>query len=59
MKTRNLWIAAGCLLLSAALLLGEAGAISHGLKLFLLALACALELWGVRRKCREEREEEP
>lgn len=56
MKKRNLWIASGCLLLAAALLLGEAGIIPHGLKLFLLGLACALELWGVARTRREEEE---
>lgn len=56
MRKRNLWIASGCLLLAAALLLGEAGWISHGLKLFLLGLACALELWGVLRSCREREE---
>lgn len=57
-RTRNLWIACGCLLLAAAILLGEAGWISHGAKLFLLALACVLELWGVARECRKRREEE-
>ena len=55
----NVFLGAGSLLLAAALLLGEAGWIPHGLKLFLLGLACALELWGVSRKCRESREEEP
>lgn len=54
MRKRNLWIASGCMLLAAAILLGEAGIIPHGLKLFLLGLACALELWGVTRKSREE-----
>lgn len=54
MRKRNLWIASGCLLLAAALLLGEAGVIPHELKLLLLGLACALELWGVARKRREE-----
>ena len=54
MRKRNLWVASGCLLLAAALLLGEAGVIPHGLKLFLLGLACALELWGVARKRREK-----
>lgn len=57
MRKRNLWIASGCLLLAAALLLGEAGIIPHGLKLFLLGLACALELWGVARSRREEEEQ--
>lgn len=52
---RNLWIACGCLLLAAAILLGEAGWIPHGVKLFLLGLACALELWGVLVSCREKR----
>ena len=55
----NLFLGAGALLLAAALLLGEAGWIPHGLKLFLMGLACALELWGVSRKCRENREGEP
>lgn len=57
-RTRNLWIACGCLLLAAAILLGAAGIIPHGLKLFLLGLACGLELWGVTRECRKRREEE-
>ena len=56
---RNMFIAAGSLLLAVAILLGEAGWIPHGAKLFLMGLACALELWGVSRKCRENREEEP
>ena len=55
-RTRNLWIAAGCLLLSAATLLGDAGVIPHGLKLFLMGLACALELWGAARQRREKEE---
>lgn len=55
MRERNLWIASGCLLLAAAILLGEAGWIPHGLKLFLMWLACALELWGVARSRREEK----
>ena len=50
----NMLLAAGSLLLAAALLLGEAGWIPHGAKLFLMGLACALELWGVSRKRREE-----
>ena len=54
----NVLLGAGLLLLSAALLLGDAGWISHELKLFLMGLACALELWGVSRKCRENREKE-
>lgn len=49
----------GSLLLAAALLLGEAGWIPHGLKLFLMGLAVALGLWGAYRRCREKREEEP
>lgn len=53
----NLFIGAGMLLLSAALLLDDAGWIPHGLKLFLMMLAVALELWGVHRKCRENEEE--
>ena len=52
-----MFIAAGSLLLAAAILLGEAGWIPHGVKLFLMGLACALELWGVSRKRRESREE--
>ncbi len=56
---RNLFLAAGSLLLAAALLLGEAGWIPHGLKLFLMVLACALELYGTFRKCRKNRGEEP
>ena len=55
----NMLLGAGSLLLSAAILLGDAGWIPHGLKLFLMGLACALELWGVSRRCREKREEEP
>ena len=55
MRRRNLWVASGCLLLAAAILLGDAGVIPHGLKLFLLGLACALELWGVARSRREEK----
>lgn len=55
---RNLFIAAGSLLLAAALLLGEAGWIPHGLKLFLMGLACALEVWGVFRK-RRKKEDQP
>ena len=56
MKDRNVWIAAGCLLLAAALLLGEAGWIPRGVKLFLMGLACALELWGTFRECRKRQE---
>ena len=56
MRRRNLWVASGCLLLAAAILLGEAGWIPHGSKLFLMGLACALELWGVVRTRREEEE---
>lgn len=55
----NMFLGAGALLLAAAILLGEAGWIPHGLKLFLMGLAVALELWGTFRKCRENREEEP
>lgn len=55
----NVFLGAGSLLLAAALLLGEAGWIPHGLKLFLMGLACALELYATFRKCRENREEEP
>lgn len=55
----NYFLGAGALLLAAAILLGEAGWISHGLKLFLMGLAVALELLGTFRKCRENREEEP
>lgn len=55
----NAFIGAGMLLLSAALLLDDAGWIPHGLKLFLMVLAVAMELWGVFRKCREDRGEEP
>ena len=55
MRKRNLWIASGCLLLAAAQLLGEAGAIPHGLKLLMMGLACALELWGVWT-CRKKEE---
>lgn len=53
----NLLLAAGALLLAAAILLGEAGWIPHGLKLLLMGLAVALELWGTFRRCRENREE--
>ncbi len=45
-----MFLAAGSLLLAAAILLGEAGWIPHGFKLFLLGLACALELWGTFRR---------
>ena len=55
----NMFLGAGSLLLAAAILLGEAGWIPHGLKLFLMGLACALELYGTFRRCRDEREEEP
>lgn len=55
----NILLGSGILLLSAAMLLGEAGWIPHGLKLFLMGLAVALELWGTVRKCRENRGEEP
>ncbi len=58
-RERNMFLAAGPLLLAAAILLGEAGWIPHGFKLFLMGLAIALELWGTVRKCRENREEEP
>ena len=53
----NMLFAAGALLLAAAILLGEAGWIPHGLKLFLMGLAAALELWGTFRKCRKKAEE--
>lgn len=56
MRKRNLWVASGCLLLAAAILLGEAGWIPHGLKLLLMVLACALELWGVSQSCRGQEE---
>ena len=56
MRKRNLWVASCCLLLAAAILLGEAGWIPHGLKLLLMVLACALELWGVPRSCRGQEE---
>lgn len=55
----NVFIAAGCLLLSAAILLGEAGWIPHGLQLFLMGLACALELWATFRRRRKEGESQP
>ena len=55
---RKMFIAAGSLLLAAAILLGEAGWIPHGFKLFLMGLACALDLWGVSRECQEDRGEE-
>lgn len=55
----NMLLAAGSLLLAAALLLGDAGWIPHGLKLFLMGLACALELYAIFRKCRESKEGEP
>ena len=55
---RNIFLAAGCLLLAAAILLGEAGWIPHGLKLFLMGLAVALELYGTFRRCRREEEQE-
>lgn len=55
----NMLLGAGSLLLAAAMLLGEAGWIPHGFKLFLMGLAVALELWGIARKCRENRGEEP
>ena len=52
MRKGNKFLAAGLLLLSAALLLGDAGWIPHGMKLFLMGLACALELYGTFRECR-------
>ena len=55
----NILLGAGLLLLAAAILLGDAGWIPHGMKLFLMGLACALELLGTFRKCRENGEAEP
>lgn len=55
---RNLPLAAGMLLLSAAILLGEAGLVPHGLKLLMMGLACAIELWGAFRQCRKRKEGE-
>ena len=46
-------LAAGLLLAAAAILLGDAGLVAHGVKLALLLLAVALELWGGVRRCRE------
>lgn len=48
---KNLLLAAGLLLTAGAILLGDAGLIGHGLKLTLLVLAIALELWGGFRQC--------
>lgn len=56
---RNLPLAAGALLLALAILLGGAGLIPHGVKLCLLVLSCALELWAVFQKSRKERTGEP
>lgn len=56
-RSRNFWVISGCLLLSAVILLGEAGWIPHGVKLFLMGLACGLELWGTFRDCRKKKEE--
>ena len=55
----NYFLSAGLLLVSAAILLGEAGWIPHGLRFFLMGLGVALELWGTFRKCREEKENRP
>ena len=51
----NYFLSAGMLLVSAAILLGEAGWISHGLRFFLMGLGAALELYSVRRRAREKR----
>lgn len=56
-RSRNFGIISGYLLLSAAILLGEAGWIPHGVKLLLMGLACGLELWGAFRGCRKKKEE--
>ena len=56
MKRGNWFLSAGLLLLSAALLLGDAGWIPHGLKLFLMGLAVGLELYGTFRRCRTKEE---
>lgn len=53
----NPFLTAGLLLLAAALLLGEAGWIPHGLKLLLMGLAVGLELYGTFRRCREKKEQ--
>lgn len=59
MKRGNKFLAVGLLLLSAAILLEDVGWIPHGVKLFLMVLACALELYGTFRECRgKERREE-
>ncbi|MDE7260663.1 MAG: hypothetical protein K2N78_01165 [Oscillospiraceae bacterium] len=55
----NLLLSAGLLLVSAAILLGEAGWIPHGLRLFLMGIGAGLELWGTFRRCRKDREAEP
>lgn len=52
-RKRNLFIVLGLLLLSAAILLGDAGWIPHEMQLLLMGLAVALELWGTFRQCRD------
>ncbi|MDE7219893.1 MAG: hypothetical protein K2O45_09765 [Oscillospiraceae bacterium] len=51
-----MYVSAGLLLLSAAILLGEAGWIPHGAQLFLMGLACALEMRGAFGKGRKNGE---
>lgn len=53
----NYFLGAGLLLSSAALLLGGEGWIPHGLKLFMMGIGSGVELYGVYRKCRKEREQ--
>lgn len=54
MRKRNMFIAAGLLLLSAAILMGDAGWVPHDLQLFLMGLAVAIELYGTFRTCHEK-----
>lgn len=52
-RKRNLFVGFGLLLLSAAILLGDAGWIPHGMQMLMMGLAVALELWGALRQCRD------
>lgn len=50
----NMLLAAGLFLAAAAILLGDAGLVGHGVKLAMLLLAIVLELWGGTRRCGEK-----
>ena len=53
MRRGNKFLAAGLLLLSAAILLEDVGWIPHEVKLLMMGLACGLELYGMVRECRK------